>query len=54
MVVGAGVTGLQVAELTAKRGHHVTVYEKAKKQADRFFWQKRFLTAMRWKKSTVI
>ena len=31
MVVGAGVAGLKVAELTAKRGHHVTVYEKAKK-----------------------
>ena len=29
MVVGAGVAGLKVAELAAKRGHHVEVYEKS-------------------------
>ena len=31
MVVGAGVSGLKWAEIAAKRGHHVEVYEKSDK-----------------------
>lgn len=31
MVVGAGVAGLKYAEIAAKRGHHVEVYEKSNK-----------------------